>query len=156
ADGKVFVREKLDVPARVAPVTKGTPESVVIVGGGAAGLAAAITLRRGGFLKPITHISAEDSAPYHRPHLLEEYLAGTAPDEWMPLRSTEFYTDNHVDLLLNTRATGLDVRGKQLTLANGRQISFGALLLATGAEPVQMPIPGATSGTVCYLRTFAD
>ena len=155
ADGKIFVREKLSAPQRATSASRG-PESVVIVGGGAAGLAAAVTLRREGFEHPITIVSADDSAPYDRPNLSKDYLAGNAPDEWMPLRPAAFYADNHIDLMLNTRATRLDVLRRQLTLADGRQISFGALLLATGAEPVQIPIPGAAPGSVCYLRTFAD
>ena len=132
------------------------PASVVIVGGGAAGLAAADMLRREGYDKPITMISADDSAPYDRPNLSKDYLAGTAPDEWIPLRSPDYYRDQRIELVLNSRVSSLDVRQKRIQLENGKSYDFGALLLATGADPVKLPIPGASDSQLHYLRTFAD
>lgn len=155
---RVFVREKLPlpVPAPAGAFTNGShPTSVVIVGGGGAGLTAADTLRREGYDGPVTILSADDSPPYDRPNLSKDYLAGTARDEWMPLRPAEYYSDRRIELALNTRVTALDVRQKRLQTENGRSYDFDRLLLATGADPVRLPIPGAQS-QVFYLRTFAD
>ena len=156
-EDRIFVREKLPATPRVAPTSRGkVPASVVIVGGGAAGIAAAATLRREGYENAITLVSADDTAPYDRPNLSKDYLAGTAPEEWMPLRSAKFYARNKIDLMLGARATQLDAGRKQLSLADGREIPFDALLLATGADSVRVSIPGAAPDYVCYLRTFAD
>jgi apoptosis-inducing factor 3 len=152
----IFVREKLPRSKRAASSLSNAPKSVVIIGGGAAGLAAAVTLRDQGYPNELSVISADDSPPYDRPNLSKDFLAGTAPEEWMPLRAPEFYTDNHIDLQLNTRVTSLNVAQKRLQLADGRQLEFGALLLATGAEPNRLPIPGAAAEQIHYLRTFAD
>ena len=159
-EGKVFVREKLEPAARVPVLAAGSdrklPSSVVIVGGGAAGLAAAHTLRQEGYDGPVTMISADESAPYDRPNLSKEYLAGHAQEEWIPLRSPEYYSEQKIDLVLNSRVTSLDVANKRIQIADGRSYGFGALLLATGAEPVHVPVPGASDAQVFYLRTFAD
>ena len=152
---RLFVREKLAVRA-APPAVRGAPESVVIVGGGAAGLAAADMLRREGYDGPLTMISADDSPPCDRPNLSKDYLAGTAQDEWIPLRPESYYDDRRIDLLLNARVDSLDLRHKRVTLADGGSRGYGSLLIATGADPVQLVIPGATSGQVLYLRTFAD
>ncbi len=155
--GRIFVREKLAPAPRSARAALGKmPQSVVIVGGGAAGLAAAVTLRREGYENSLTLISADDSAPYDRPNLSKDFLAGTAQEEWMPLRAPEFYAENHIDLLINARAAVLDAAQKRITLEDGREFGFDAVLLATGAEPVRLPIPGGTPDNVRYLRTFAD
>jgi len=109
----VFVREKL--PSQIRKHAMGSmklpkpPASVLIIGGGGAGLAAADTLRREGYNGPVTIISADDSAPYDRPNLSKDYLAGTAPEDWMPLRSPDYYVDRHIDLVLKSRASSLDV-----------------------------------------------
>ena len=156
----VFVREKLppSIP-RQAPisVTQQSPASVVIVGGGAAGLAAAEMLRREGYDGAVTIISADDAAPYDRPNLSKEFLAGKTPEEWMPLRSSNFYKNQRVDLVLNSLAKSIDVPGKRIHLESGRSIVFGALLLATGADPIHLPISGgAPPSQLQYLRTLAD
>ena len=157
---KAFVREKLagPVPRKSSPAegSTGTPTSVVIVGGGAAGLAAADMLRREGYQGTVTMISADDSAPYDRPNLSKDFLAGTAPDDWIPLRAPEYYAERHIKLMLDSRASSIDVRQKRVQLEDGRQIEFGALLIATGADPVRLNIPGATDSQIHYLRTFAD
>ena len=152
---RVTVREKITTPpARPAPVT--SPSSVAIVGGGAAGLAAADMLRRQAYDGPITIISADDSPPPDRPNLSKDYLAGTAQEDWIPLRLPEFYTDNRIELLLNSRVSSIDVARREVLLENGSRHSFGALLIATGAEPIHLPIPGADAPHVHYLRSFAD
>jgi len=152
---RIFVGDKLTAPARRLSKA-GVPRSVLIVGGGAAAIAAAITLRREGYEGSLTMLSADDSAPYDRPNLSKDFLAGNAPDEWMPLRSPEFYSDHRIDLVLNAHATSLDVGSRRVTLSSGRDFSYDALLLATGAEPNRLDIAGAAEGQICYLRTFAD
>lgn len=151
---KIFVREKMS-PAAPRRATK-VPSSVVIIGGGAAGLAAADMLRREGYDGPLTIVSADDSPPVDRPNLSKDYLAGTAQEDWMPLRSPDYYRERKIDLLLNSRVSSLDTKGKQILLENGKKMEFGALLLATGATPVHLPIAGATESQIYYLRTFDD
>src|SRR5689334_14721551 len=152
----VFVREKLPAATRrsTSPQSQHMPKSVVIVGGGAAGFAAADTLRREGYDGAITMISADEFAPYDRPNLSKDYLAGSAPDEWMPLRSPDYYADQRIELLLKTRVTSIDTRQKHVAVENGRTYEFDRLLLATGADPVKLPIPGASESQLHYLRTY--
>ncbi len=149
----VFVREKLWFAPRHAA---NPPSSVVIVGGGAAGLAAADMLRREGYDGPLAIVSADGSPPVDRPNLSKDYLSGTIQEDWVPLRSPEYYRERRIDLLLNSRVSSIDPRRKQIVLENGKAFAFGTLLLATGADPVRLPIEGATDSQVHYLRTFAD
>ncbi|MCC7008293.1 MAG: FAD-dependent oxidoreductase [Acidobacteria bacterium] len=132
------------------------PSSVVIVGGGAAGLAAADMLRREGYEGPVTMISADADPPVDRPNLSKDYLAGEAQDDWIPLWPADRYAERRVDLVLDSRVASIDPAGRSLTLEDGSHRQFGALLIATGADPVQLHIPGAETGRVSYLRTFAD
>jgi NADPH-dependent 2,4-dienoyl-CoA reductase/sulfur reductase-like enzyme/nitrite reductase/ring-hydroxylating ferredoxin subunit len=164
----VFVREKLSTAAPDASKPDAAPSStvsrrspralrkVVIVGGGAAGLSAADALRRRGYDGALTMISADDSPPCDRPNLSKDFLAGTAPPEWIPLRPAEFYAERHIELVLDSRVSALDIARRRVEIESGRQFEFDALLLATGAEPVRLDIPGAAADQVCYLRTFAD
>src|SRR5437660_12739777 len=105
---KIFVREKLPPPTPKR-ATEG-PSSVVIVGGGAAGLAAADMLRREGYDGPLTIVSADASPPVDRPNLSKDYLAGTAQEEWIPLRPSDYYRDRGIDLLLQSRVSSLDTK----------------------------------------------
>ncbi|MCI0599458.1 MAG: FAD-dependent oxidoreductase [Beijerinckiaceae bacterium] len=155
-DGAVYVQGKLDRPAPPRLALSGLPSSVVIVGGGAAGNAAAETLRKEGFSGGITLLSADDSGPYDRPNLSKSYLAGAAEEDWIPLRSPDYYSGHRIDLMLNTPVAAVDVASRKLRLANGTGLAFDALLLATGAEPVRLDIPGANLAHVHYLRTLAD
>ena len=145
---------KIDKKSERKP--KSSPSSVVIIGAGAAGGAAAEMLRREGYDGPITLIGADESLPYDRPNLSKDYLAGNAPEEWIPLRPPEFYREQKIDALTNTSVTSIDPKAKQVTLSDGRSLGYGALLLATGAEPVHLTIPGADLPHVCYLRTLTD
>ncbi len=152
----VYVREKLSpFSARTAPLGP-VPKSVLIVGGGAAGLAAADTLRREGYTGPVTLISADQDPPYDRPNLSKDFLAGTAPDEWMPLRTPDYYREQRIELILGAEVVRIDSGQSSVTTRDGRQFAYGALLLATGADPVRLDIPGASAGQVFYLRSFAD
>ncbi len=135
---------------------KSSPASVVIVGAGAAGGAAAEMLRREGYDGPVTMIGADQFLPYDRPNLSKDYLAGNAPEEWIPLRSPEFYREQKIKTLTNTSVTAIDPKAKQLTLSDGRSLGYDALLLATGAEPVHLDVPGDDLPHVCYLRTLGD
>ncbi len=159
-DGKAFVRDKMQQaqPSTRASsrVAAGQPDRVVIIGGGAAGLAAAEMLRREGFAGSLTVLSADESAPYDRPNCSKDYLAGNAPEDWMPLRPPEFYRDQAIDLRLRTQATGIDPAARQVSLTDGASIRFDKLLLATGAEPVRLDIPGAALPHVHVLRSLAD
>lgn len=153
---KVLVKEKLP-PADPAPISNAThPSSILIIGGGAAGLAAAEMLRRKAYRGPITIISADNAPPCDRPNLSKDFLAGTAQDDWIPLRPPEWYADHKIDLLLNSRAISLDTKQKKVATDDGKSYEYGALLLATGADPVKLPLEGAGPSQVLYLRSFAD
>jgi NADPH-dependent 2,4-dienoyl-CoA reductase/sulfur reductase-like enzyme/nitrite reductase/ring-hydroxylating ferredoxin subunit len=151
---RFFVTGKIDRKPVRKP--KASPTSVVIVGAGAAGGAAAEMLRREGYDGPVTLIGADEFLPYDRPNLSKDYLAGAAPEEWIPLRSADFYREQKIDAFTNTSVTAIDPQKKQVTLSNGRSSDYGALLLATGAEPVRLSIPGHDLPHVYYLRTLAD
>ena len=157
--GKVFVRERLPdprTPVLSADSSKSLPSSVTIIGGGAAGLAAADALRREGYAAAITLISADSSAPYDRPNLSKDFLMGTAPAEWMPLRSPEYFSERKIELLLDARVQSLDLKQRTVQLESGKKIDYHALLLATGADPVRLSIPVSGAAKLLYLRSFDD
>jgi len=136
--------------------TRSLVESIVIVGAGAAGNAAAEALRREGYAGPVTLIGSEPSVPVDRPNLSKDYLAGTASEDWVPLRGTDFYSAQKIELLLGTRAVGLDPSGRRVQLSDGTSRRYGALLLATGADPVRLAVPGGDGPQVHTLRALAD
>jgi NADPH-dependent 2,4-dienoyl-CoA reductase/sulfur reductase-like enzyme/nitrite reductase/ring-hydroxylating ferredoxin subunit len=152
-DGRVFVDGPLEapVPDRSPPES---PESVVIVGSGAAGAAAAEMLRREGYTGPVTMIGVEP--PIDRPNVSKDYLAGTAPEDWMPLRSPEFYEKHDISLITGASVIGIDTGERRVTLEDGREMGYGALLMATGAEPSQLPVTGSRQAHVHYVRTLED
>jgi NADPH-dependent 2,4-dienoyl-CoA reductase/sulfur reductase-like enzyme/nitrite reductase/ring-hydroxylating ferredoxin subunit len=152
----VFVRDKLPPRTKTAPPGARHPASIVIIGGGAAGLAAADLLRRDGYAGPIAMLSADADPPVDRPNLSKDYLAGEAQDDWMPLWPEDLYRERRVDLVLNTRAVSIDAAGKRVLLEDGSSRDFGALLIATGADPIHLPMAGADTADVQYLRSFAD
>jgi NADPH-dependent 2,4-dienoyl-CoA reductase/sulfur reductase-like enzyme/nitrite reductase/ring-hydroxylating ferredoxin subunit len=149
-----FVTGKIEKKAKRTP--EFSPESVVIVGAGAAGGAAAEMLRREGYAGPIRLIGADDSLPYDRPNLSKDYLAGTAPEEWIPLRSPDFYREQQIETLINISVAAIDPKKKTVALSDGHSLGYGALLLATGAEPIRLSIPGSDLPNVFYLRSLAD
>ena len=152
--GAVYVREKQS--RQPSPSVHGNRITVVIVGGGAAGNAAAETLRHEGYSSRITMLSADESLPCDRPNLSKGYLAGTASEDSNFLRPAKFYKDHKIDLHLGARVAGIDVGGRYVELADGSRHAYGALLLATGADPVRFEIPGGDLPHVHYLRTLAD
>ncbi|HDR9875171.1 TPA: pyridine nucleotide-disulfide oxidoreductase [Burkholderia cenocepacia] len=155
-DGRAVVVDAR--PAAVPPALKaaGLPASVVIVGGGAAAIAAAVTLRQEGYPHAITLLSADADPPYDRPNLSKDYLAGTAQADWLPLRAPSFYAEQRIDVRCNTRVTRIDPAQRSVELADGGRVDYGALLLATGAEPNKLNVPGADLPHVCTLRSRAD
>jgi apoptosis-inducing factor 3 len=151
--GRVFVVGPGQRPeARRTPPS--SPASVVIVGAGAAGAAAAETLRRSGYTGPISLVGAE--SPVDRPNLSKDYLAGTAPEEWTQLRSPRFYAEAGIELLAGPTVTTIDRSGRLVHLDDGRQLPYAALLLAPGAEPRRLRVPGGDLPHVHCLRTLAD
>src|SRR5690606_1973113 len=131
-----------------------SPGSVVIVGSGAAGAAAAEKLRREGYEGPIRMIGKEP--PVDRPNLSKDYLAGTAPEDWLPLRSPDFYADAGIELISGTDVTAIDRASRVVRTSDGGRYEYEALLLAPGAIPRQLPVAGADADHVRYLRPRAD
>jgi NADPH-dependent 2,4-dienoyl-CoA reductase/sulfur reductase-like enzyme/nitrite reductase/ring-hydroxylating ferredoxin subunit len=129
------------------------PRSIVIVGAGAAGTAAAEMLRRCGYDGRVTMVDVEPDSPYDRPNLSKDYLAGTAPEEWIPLRPAGFHAEHRIDIV-RARAIHIDVTGKRLEVERHEPLSYDALLLATGAEPVHLDLPGDGQAHVHYLRSL--
>jgi NADPH-dependent 2,4-dienoyl-CoA reductase/sulfur reductase-like enzyme/nitrite reductase/ring-hydroxylating ferredoxin subunit len=133
------------------------PTSVVIIGAGAVGDAAAEMLRRQGYVGPITVLTKDDGPlPVDRPNLSKDYLDGSAPEAWIPLRSPEFYAENKITLKAGVEVTRVDPAKHQVTLKDGSTLDYGALVLATGATPIRLEIPGATLPHVSVLRTLDD
>ena len=152
-DGRVYVNGPID-PDKEVPIPQFSPESVVIIGAGAAGATAAEALRRYGYAGPITLIG--DEPPVDRPNLSKDFLAGTAPEEWMPLRGPDFYEKNDIQLIGDARVVGFDAGAREVRLEDGRRLSYGELLLAPGAEPQRLSVTGADLAHVHYLRSFED
>ena len=154
---RVYVKDRTEraphiriVPARDAP------RRIVIVGGGAAGFAAAEMLRRQRYDGSIVMLSDDTAPPVDRPNLSKDYLAGTAPEEWVPLRDESFYADQRIDLRLNASVKAIDAAARNVMLRDGSAIPYDRLLLATGAEPVRLSLPGIDLPHVHTLRTLAD
>lgn len=159
-DGRIFVtvrqeRDPLDpVPGETA-AGPDAPATIVIIGAGAAGSAAAEMLRRQGYGGRVTMIDPDVDAPYDRPNLSKSYLAGSAPREFVPLRPDDFYQQHGIERIERPVAA-IDPGQRQVRLADGETIAYDALLLATGAEPRRLDIPGHELPHVHLLRTLAD
>jgi NADPH-dependent 2,4-dienoyl-CoA reductase/sulfur reductase-like enzyme/nitrite reductase/ring-hydroxylating ferredoxin subunit len=155
-ENRIFVRRKREQPLARGKGPLDSFGRIVIVGGGAAGFAALEMLRRQEFRGDIVMLSDDAAAPVDRPNLSKDYLAGSAPEDWLPLRPDEFYTDADIDLRLGSSVTAIDTKAKHVVLEGGATLTYDRLLLATGAEPVRLPIPGADQGHVHTLRSLAD
>ena len=129
---------------------------MVIVGGGAAGDAAAAMLREQGYDGEITMLSADHHAPGDRPNFSKGTISGTVAMDFNFVRPSGFYEEHHISLRLNTTVTSIDTNNRAVQLADGEVVPYDALLLATGAEPIRLTIPGADLPHVRTLRTLAD
>ncbi len=154
-DGEIFVRTTAEAPKSAPKAGKG-PRRVLIAGGGASGFATAEMLRRHGYDGAISLVSSDADAPYDRPNVSKDYLAGEALAEWMPLREEGWYKDNDIDLKLETEITGLDLGARTASLKAGAELNFEALVLALGAEPQRPSLPGFDHPNVFTLRSLKD
>lgn len=153
-DGRVFVTSEIDadVPPRSPRVS---PKSVVIIGAGAAGDAAADMLRREGYDGPVALIGDEEPGPVDRPNLSKDYLAGNAPEEWIPLRAPEYFAERNINLMLGKRVARIEPDRSRVVLSDGIPLDYGALLIATGSSPIRL-LSSVDGGRIKYLRTLAD
>ena len=143
-------REPAPPPKRPARA----PENVVIIGSGPAGTVLAETLRAEGYDGPLT-LLGEEGIPIDRPNLSKDYLAGTAPEEWMPIRDEAALRAKKIDLV-TARARAIDLAGKRVAVEGAPDVAFDALVIATGAAPIRLSIPGADLPHVHVVRTLAD
>jgi NADPH-dependent 2,4-dienoyl-CoA reductase/sulfur reductase-like enzyme/nitrite reductase/ring-hydroxylating ferredoxin subunit len=154
---RIIIGEKIGEKVEASPKQQASgPDPILIVGAGAAGNAAAEALRRAGYAGTIRMLGAENEPPYDRPNLSKDYLAGSAPEEWIPLHPQEFYAEHRIELALGSRVAAIDPKAQTVTLTDGHVHNYGALLLATGAEPIRLAIPGADLPHVHLLRSLAD
>ncbi len=130
------------------------PSSVLIIGAGAAGNACAEMLRREGYRGPVTLIDGDRDAPYDRPNLSKDFLAGTAPEDWLPLHPKEFYETQRLEILSGVTAQNIDAKARTVRLSDGSTRSYEMLLIATGATPIRLDLPGGER--ISYLRTLGD
>jgi NADPH-dependent 2,4-dienoyl-CoA reductase/sulfur reductase-like enzyme/nitrite reductase/ring-hydroxylating ferredoxin subunit len=159
-DGKIFVTEKAErdplAPTYPRSVGKSaTPKAVVIIGAGAAGSAAAEMLRRCGYEGAVTIVDDDSGSPYDRPNLSKDYLAGNAPEEWIPLRPDGFYADHKIDIIRG-RVTAIETAKKSVAISGRDPVAYDALLIATGADPIRLNIPGDDLPHVHLLRSLTD
>jgi NADPH-dependent 2,4-dienoyl-CoA reductase/sulfur reductase-like enzyme/nitrite reductase/ring-hydroxylating ferredoxin subunit len=154
--GSIFVRDSVEPPSVYRRPLSSPPTSIVIIGAGAAGVAAAEMLRRCGYSGSITMFDQLHSAPVDRPNLSKDYLAGTAEEAWVNLRPDDFFTSHNIQLLSGQRIDRVDVKSRHVITESGEIVKYSALLIATGSTPVKLPVPGADLPTVHYLRTLED
>jgi apoptosis-inducing factor 3 len=156
-DGLIKVGQKRKQPqprTHIEPAAK--PERIVIIGGGAAGFAAAEMFRRVGYQNSLVMLSSDTALPYDRPNLSKDYLAGAIPFDYVPLRDQSFYEENGIEIQPGKTAVELDLRAHEVLLSGRERVGYDRLLLATGAEPVRLTIPGADQPHVHTLRSLAD
>ncbi|HSV15485.1 MAG TPA: FAD-dependent oxidoreductase, partial [Tepidisphaeraceae bacterium] len=155
-DGQVIVTiPEAPTTPPAAPQAASDTRTFVILGAGAAGTAAAQALRDLGFGGRVVLVTAERDQPYDRPNLSKEFLAGQIPADYLPLRPELFYTNANITLL-HQRADAIDPAGRTIHFADGSTVTYDKLLLATGAEPRQLTVPGAELANVQTLRSRAD
>src|SRR5438445_260315 len=113
-------------------------------------------LRRERYQGELVMLSDDQAAPVDRPNLSKDYLAGAAAEDWVMLRPDSFYPEAGIKLRLNAAALAIETSSRTVVLGNGEMVAYDRLLLATGAEPVRLSIPGADQPQVHTLRSFAD
>ena len=157
---KVIVKVPEDLPSSLTPKMAERDESIsenyVIIGGGAAGYAAAQAMREADFMGKITIVTKENRTPYDRPNLSKDYLQGTAEEEWMPLRSDEFYKDYGIEFMFDKKVDHINIKEKKISFEKGVDLSFDKLLIATGGIPKELNIPGSDLKNIFYLRSFSS
>ncbi len=147
---------------RTPPMTKRDTKDerlFVIAGGGAAGYAAAQTLREDGFMGRVVLITRDNHLPYDRPNLSKEYLQGNAEPEWLPLRSEDFFAEHDIEVIQGQKMTRIDAATKTITFSDGNGgevLRCDALLIATGGEPRKLPFQSGAQSNVFLLRSYDD
>lgn len=129
---------------------------LLIVGGGLASARAIKAFREAGGDGPITLVSRDESPPYHRPPLSKRFMRGEAEADDTLVEPRAFYDEQGVTLRLETTATALDVDARNVRLEDGSTLAFDRLLIATGASPRRLDVPGTELEGVFTLRTLAD
>ena len=157
---KVIVKVPEDFPSSVTPKMAEKDENIrdkyVIIGGGAAGYAAAQALREADFRGKITIITHENRTPYDRPNLSKDYLQGTAEEEWMPLRSDDFYKEYGIEFMFDKKVDHINIKEKKISFEKGDDLSFNKLLITTGGIPKELNVPGSNLKNIFYLRSFSS
>jgi 3-phenylpropionate/trans-cinnamate dioxygenase ferredoxin reductase subunit len=127
---------------------------ILIVGGGLAGAVAAESYRKAGGTENVTIISADSDLPVHRPPLSKEYLRGDEAVEKVYVHPADFYRDQGIEVRLATRVDSIDREARHVVLSDGERVPYGTLVLATGARPRRLPVPGGDLPGVFYLRSL--
>lgn len=152
---RVFVRDLVEEKPKELTVSE--TDHFVIIGSGAAGHAAAERLRELGYAGKLTVVTADLDLPYDRPNLSKDYLAGNAPEEWIPLRTKEFFAEKKIEFLLGSKVKKVDTKEKKILFWGSKpEISYTKCLIASGGTAVLPPIPGAELASVYTLRSLAD
>src|SRR6478609_2188902 len=128
---------------------------LLIVGGGPAALAAARGYRAAGGDGDVTILTPELALPYQRPPLSKEFLRGEMDDQDLPIEDEAWYENEGVDVRIGAEAMTLDPTNKTVLLGSGQSLRYDACVLATGAEPSVLPVPGATEEGILLLRSLA-
>ena len=128
-------------------------QSLLVIGGGPAGLSAVRAYREAGGQGPVAIVADEHRMPYRRPPLTKELLRGDATEEDLPIERESWLSEHEVSLI-GGRAVILDAEARSVILSGGRELKYRQLVLATGAEPTRLPVAGADDPAVRVLRTL--